>query len=481
MEELKEIENQEANIQGDFAAAIASRRSNRNDHDAERAERSMQHRLTEVVTKAFEIRQQVQRLQVYRLQSRLIDVTQKMNQREELRKRIISQRINQMTQEAERIAAKRLDALRSGARGNSENDDSPRADGDTDFPGSDEDLAGDSGKDALTAVTVRVTWNFTEDFGRRTKQIHTSGTIVGEGADGATLVVTAIPELPDDEPSSVIANWPGTNPHRAQIVAADRKVGLLLLSTALASRRTLPFDTSPKAGLSIRATWVTDDGWADKAGVIAATARLAGERRMIQHDISAPGEAAGGPIVNRKGHIVGLLASPAAVHGINVAIPADLVEAFLKPAMSSQQRPRNIESEGADLTQRTPDRNATADTQVELLEIRRDLVDAEHAFLAAEKQLTQMQQLNQQSARIVPVAEVERAKLSFDRTQDMLRATQEIRDTRVKLLEQKIQQTESPLNKKMAALQKASERLEKDPDDPVQKAYCEDLREGISQ
>ena len=59
-----------------------------------------------------QLRQQVQRLQVYRLRSRLADVTQKMNQREQLRKRIISQRINQMTQEAERAAMEQLDAIR---------------------------------------------------------------------------------------------------------------------------------------------------------------------------------------------------------------------------------------------------------------------------------------------------------------------------------------------------------------------------------
>jgi hypothetical protein len=131
MEELEEIENQAAEMQGEFATAIARRQSNPNDRDAERAERSMQQQMSEVVAMAFELRQQVQRLQVYRLRSRLADVTRKMNQREELRKRIIFQRIHQMSQEAERAAAKQLDALRSGTDDNPENDDSPRAVGAT--------------------------------------------------------------------------------------------------------------------------------------------------------------------------------------------------------------------------------------------------------------------------------------------------------------------------------------------------------------
>jgi hypothetical protein len=489
MKELEEIENQAGEIQEDFVAETVRAGGNRNKRDAERVQRSMQQRLSEVVAKSFELRQQVQRLQVYRLRSRLADVTRKMDQREELRERIISQRIHQMTQEAERAAANRLNELRIGAGDNPENDDSPRAEGAADvldFFDLTNDVPGDPGEDEVKASTVRVTWIFTEDFGRRTKQIHTSGTIVGEGRrDGATLVVTAAPTLPDEEPSSIIARWPGMNPHPAQIVATDRENGLLLLSTALPSRRALPFDTTPKAGMAIRATWVTDDGWADEAGVIAATARLAGKRKLIQHDIFTFGEAAGGPIVNRKGHIIGLLASPASAHGIYVAIPANVVQAFLKSAMSSQRAPRKISDDGAGLTPRIPDRSKVADAEVELLEIRRELVDVEHAFIAAEKLLSQMLQTNKRLAGTVAPSEVERAQLNFDRAQDMLRATKEIRDTRVKLLEQTLEQTldqtDRSLQKRDQRLEDAMDYLEKDPDEPVLKAYCEELHEEILQ
>lgn len=84
-------------------------------------------------------------------------MTQKMNQREKLLKRIVSQRINQLTQEAERAAMERRDELRSELQNDPNTDDSPRSSEFSHMPDLTEDFSGGASEDALTAATVRVT------------------------------------------------------------------------------------------------------------------------------------------------------------------------------------------------------------------------------------------------------------------------------------------------------------------------------------
>lgn len=466
MEELEEVDHQAGEIQAGFAQAIARSRSNRNDRDAERAQRHMQQRLSEAVTKAFELRQQVQRLQVDRLRSRLANVTEKMNQREQLRKRIISQRLNQMTQEAETAAMEHLEAVRGALP-----DGAARP---IDF--SKMEPAGKSAplEDTLTRATVRITWNFTEDFGRRVSQIHTSGTICGKSPGGSTLVVTLSPKLPDEEPSSITVSWPGMNPFPAQVASIDEEQRMMLLSTGLIDRHELPIATAPKTGLAIRASWVTDEGWADSAGVVVAVGRQIGKRQLIQHDIAAAGVAAGGPIVNRKGRLIGLMASLRPGQGVNMAVPAADVQRFVDSAFEQTET-------GFGLLPNERELVATGNSElpIDVLEIRREMIDAKHVMIAAEKDHTRMTQLNRSSANIVSSNEVERTQLKYERARDMLAATKRIFDARVRLLEQKMRLTQTALEKKQSEFREASRRLEDDPKEVVLEAYVGDLKEEL--
>lgn len=477
MEELESVENQAAETQAEFAQAIARRRANRNDREAERTQRQMQQRLSEVVAKAFELRQQVQRLQVYRLRSRLADVTQKMNHREELRKRIISQRINQMTQEAERAAMEQLDAIRDGLPRE------PPTARSVDF--NYVELEKEPGPDPLTMATVRVTWSFTEDFGRRVRQIHASGTVCGESPGGSTLIVTVAPELPQEEPTSIRIR-PGamrnaTQTGRdAQVVAFDREKKLMLLTTSLSAQKPLPFETSVEAGLAIRATWVGGDAgtWHDSAGVIAATGRRVRNSTLIQHDIATPAEAAGGPIVNRKGRIIGLLSPIGPGKGINMAVPAGDVAQFISKWMDAGVPFVGLadsEEPGGTSGHSKPD----GDLPLAILEVRRELIDAEHTLKAAEKDYNRMKDLTRRAANIIPQAELEKGLLKFQRAKDMFEATRQIYEARVRLLEQDRRRNDTSYEKAMNEFRRVTQEVESNPKDAVLKSYLEDIREQL--
>ena len=478
MEELESVENQAAETQAVFAQAIARRRANRNDREAEKTQRQLQQRLSEVVAKAFELRQQVQRLQVYRLRSRLADVTQKMNQREQLRKRIISQRINQMTQEAERTAMEHLDAIRDTLP---EESTTARP---IDFD-SYVEMEKEPGPDPLTMATVRVTWSFTEDFGRRVRQIHASGTICGESPGGSTLIVTVAPEMPEEEPTSIRVR-PGamrnaTQTGRdAQVVAFDREKKLMLLTTSLSVQKPLPFETSVKAGLAIRATWVGGDAgtWHDSAGVIAATGRRVRTRNLIQHDIATPAEAAGGPIVNRKGRIIGLLSPIAPGKGINMAVPAGDVAQFIADWMEAGVPYVGLvegEEPGGASGHSKPD----GDLPLAILEVRRELVDAEHTLKAAEKDYNRMKELTLRASNIIPHSELDKGLLKFQRAKDMFEATRQIYEARIRLLEQDQRRNDASYEKAMNEFRRVSQEAESNPKDAVLKSYLEDIREQL--
>lgn len=464
VEQLKKAESQAEETQRALAVAIARRRDQRDGRNAERARRDIQQQLEEAVEKAFDLRQQVQRLQVYRLRSRLAEVTDKMNQREELRKRILSQRVSRLTREAEAMAKEHLKGVeKSGPEGAAAGPDV------WELELASEEFRAAAREDALARATVRITWSFTEDFGRRVRQVHRTGTICG-ATGGSTLVVTVTPELPAEEASSITVRSPDAKPYFAQVAAVDRETGLMLLKSEIDYGQALPIETAPEVGLAIRASWTTGSGLADSAGIVSSVGRQIGRRKLIQHDIAAPPEAAGGPIVNRKGRLIGLMAlQEEEIPGL--AVPAVEIRRLMENDIQMIERGNGVRSEefltAFDASQKMP---------LEILEIRRELVDAEHAVIAADRERARLAELDKLSDSIISRGEFERAHLNYDRARDMHAATKRIFEARVRLLEQQMRNTGEAIENLQNEINEATARTADASPSQVQQSYVDKLK-----
>ena len=413
--------------------------------------RQLQQELRSVLEQAFQQRLHVQEREAAALQDRLSIIQARLRRRAELRERIIQRRINELTgggddtlwapapQHRPASVSSSLDPYGAQNTVSAELEEPTPTIPPPDLTDQPTEVTPLQGEDTPTFASSAVQ---VEDRlrGQQNEAIVINGTVF----TGQKLIVTAFP--PGTTPDGIGIRFENGEVTGARLLGTNTSSGLSLLQPGA-----VPDDIrglnlakgNPNTGMQIRVAWFEpDDAMAVADGLVSATNRTVNGKTVIQTDVATPASAAGAPLVNQQGQLIGIANGADTNASITFAVPTDAIRKLLSlvDVEPGGAGPPSIQ---ADTSNFNPFAGSAEDLPMAEvapldLSIRKRLVEFRLRYRIAEREHERMELLRTNNAASQTELEraadtLKQAKVTLDETERLIQLQLEQLESRIRL------------------------------------------------